>query len=55
MRWKQSPPGLLRRGTTVAEFDLNPDGPHSPEATAEAGALLDACSRFLVKERSPDA
>ena len=27
---------------------LNPDGPHSPERTAEAAATLDACSRFLV-------
>jgi hypothetical protein len=29
-------------------MDLNPDGPHSPERTAEAGQLLDDCSRFLV-------
>jgi hypothetical protein len=27
---------------------LNPDGPHSPERTAEAGQLLDDCSRFIV-------
>jgi hypothetical protein len=29
-------------------MDLNPDGPHSPERTAEAGQLFDDCSRFLV-------
>ena len=28
--------------------DLNPDGPHSPERTAEVGSLFDDCSRFLV-------
>jgi hypothetical protein len=28
--------------------DLNPDGPHSPERTAEVAAVFDACSRFLV-------
>jgi len=28
--------------------NLNPDGPHSPERTAEAGSLFDDCSRFLV-------
>jgi hypothetical protein len=28
--------------------DLNPDGPHSRRHTAEAAALFDACSRFLV-------
>lgn len=28
-------------------MNLNPDGPHSPERTAEAGQLLDDCSRFL--------
>jgi hypothetical protein len=28
-------------------MDLNPDGPHSPESTAEAGQLFDDCSRFL--------
>jgi len=27
---------------------LNPDGPHSPERTDEAGQLFDDCSRFLV-------
>jgi hypothetical protein len=26
---------------------LNPDGPHSPKRTAEAGQLFDDCSRFL--------
>ena len=29
-------------------MNLNPDGPHSPERTAEAGSLFDDCSRFLV-------
>jgi hypothetical protein len=29
-------------------MNLDPDGPHSPEHTAEAGALFDACSRFLT-------
>lgn len=29
-------------------MDLNPDGPHTPERTAEAGQMLDDCSRFLV-------
>lgn len=29
-------------------IDLNPDGPHSPARTAEAGQLFDDCSRFLV-------
>jgi hypothetical protein len=28
--------------------DLNPDGPHSPERTAEVAALFDACSRYLT-------
>lgn len=30
------------------DIDLNPDGPHSPDRTAEVAALFDACSRFLV-------
>ena len=29
-------------------MNLNPDGPHSPERTGEAGQLFDDCSRFLV-------
>lgn len=29
---------------------LNPDGPHSPRRTAEAGQLFDDCSRFLIAE-----
>ena len=29
-------------------MDLNADGPHSPERTAEAGQLFDDCSRLLV-------
>jgi hypothetical protein len=29
-------------------IDLNPDGPHSPERTAEAGQLFDGCSRYLT-------
>lgn len=29
-------------------MNLNPDGPHSPDLTAEAGQLFDDCSRFLV-------
>ena len=28
--------------------DLNPDGPHSPERTAELGSLFDDCSRAIV-------
>jgi hypothetical protein len=28
--------------------DLNPDGPHSPDRTREAGDLFDACSKFLT-------
>ena len=31
----------------MTDFDLNPDGPHSPERTAEAGQLLDDASRYL--------
>ena len=29
-------------------ISLNPDGPHSPEHTAEVAAMFDACSRFLT-------
>jgi hypothetical protein len=32
----------------VTDFDLNPDGPHSPEKTAEIGDLFDQCSRLIV-------
>jgi hypothetical protein len=32
----------------MPDFDLNPDGPHSPEKTAEAGQMFDDCSRYLV-------
>jgi hypothetical protein len=32
----------------MPDVNLNPDGPHSPDRTAEAAALFDACSRFLV-------
>jgi len=32
----------------MPDIDLNPDGPHSPERTAEVAAVFDACSRFLV-------
>jgi hypothetical protein len=32
----------------MTDFDLNPDGPHSPERTAGAGQLFDDCSRFLT-------
>ncbi len=28
--------------------DLNPDGPHSPDHTAELGNLFDDCSRAIV-------
>lgn len=28
--------------------ELNPDGPHSPERTAEVGSLFDDASRFLT-------
>lgn len=29
-------------------IDLNPDGPHSPEHTAEVGQIFDDASRFLT-------
>ena len=32
----------------MPDLDLNPDGPHSPAHTFEAGQLFDDCSRFLV-------
>jgi hypothetical protein len=32
----------------MTDVDLNPDGPHSPDRTAEVAAVFDACSRFLV-------
>jgi hypothetical protein len=32
----------------MTDFHLNPDGPHSPERTAEVGSLLDDCSRFIT-------
>lgn len=35
--------------------DLNPDGPHNPERTAEAGQLFDDCSRFLCYATMPDS
>ena len=34
-------------------IDLRPDGPHSPEHTAEAGQLFDDCSRFLTYATMP--
>jgi hypothetical protein len=34
--------------------NLNPDGPHSPERTAEAGQLFDDCSRYLVYASMPE-
>ena len=30
------------------DIDLNPDGPHSPEHTAEVGDLFDQCSHCLT-------
>ena len=39
----------------MAEIDLNPDGPHSPERTAEAGQLLDAISRLITYATRPGA
>jgi hypothetical protein len=32
----------------MPEVDLDPDGPHGPERTAEVADLLDQCSRFLT-------
>lgn len=32
----------------MTSVNLNPDDPHSPERTAELGALFDACSRAIV-------
>jgi hypothetical protein len=32
----------------MPEINLNPDGPHSPDRTSEAGTLFDECSRFLT-------
>lgn len=29
------------------DVDLNPDGPHSPERTAQVGQMFDDCSRYL--------
>jgi hypothetical protein len=37
----------------MADLDLNPDGPHSPECTADAGDLFDRCSRFLTYASMP--
>lgn len=34
--------------------DLNPDGPHGPERTAEAGQLLDDVSRFITYATMPE-
>lgn len=34
--------------------DLNPDGPHNSERTAEAGQLFDDCSRFLCYATMPE-
>lgn len=38
----------------TAGMDLNPDGPHSPERTAEAGELLDEVSRFIAYATMPE-
>lgn len=35
------------------DLRLNPDGPHSPGHTAEAGQLFDDCSRFLCYATMP--
>jgi hypothetical protein len=37
----------------MSEIDLNPDVPHTPERTAEAGEWFDACSRFLTYASMP--
>lgn len=37
-----------RKKQPMTDFDLNPDGPHGPARTAEAGQLFDDCSRFLT-------
>ena len=35
--------------------DLNPDGPHSPERTAEAGQLMAEWARYLCYATMPDS
>ena len=37
----------------MADTELNPDGPHSPDHTAELGDLFDACSRAIVYATMP--
>ena len=37
----------------MTDFDLNPDSPHSPERTAEAGQWFDDLSRLLVYASMP--
>jgi hypothetical protein len=47
-RMRMADDGRVADRTSVDVMDLNPDGPHSPDRTAEAGQMFDACSRFLV-------
>ena len=37
----------------MTDVDLNPDGPHSPERTAELGDLFDQCSRVITYATMP--
>ena len=37
------------------DIDLNPDGPHSREHTAELGSLFDQCSKAIAYASMPDA
>lgn len=37
----------------MSEIDLNPDRPHSPERTAEAGTFFDALSRLITYATMP--
>jgi hypothetical protein len=38
----------------MADIDLNPDGPHSPDRTHEVGQMFDQCSRFLTYASMPE-
>jgi hypothetical protein len=37
----------------MTDYDLNPDGPHSPQRTAEVGQLFDDVSRLLCYATMP--
>jgi len=42
-------------GEWGAVSDLNPDGPHGRDHTAEVGNLLFQCSRFITGMEAPNA